>query len=168
MADRRTTPDEVLRDLRTRPRQPVTDPTLGIEVPQAPAAPTKHRLVTIGDSLTQGFMSAAVHRTDLSWPAIVAYELGLSAEEFPFPTYEWPDGPGGLPLDLERLARPSRSRFGDRLDFWEIVSAGLWLQSYMDGIEDYWERGAGKGAPPSGHRSTTWRSTAGTSWTRSC
>ena len=64
-----------------------------------------HRLVTVGDSLTHGFMSAAIHRTDLSWPAITAFELGLSAEQFTFPTYEWPTGPGGLPLDLERLAR---------------------------------------------------------------
>ena len=106
--------------------------------------------MTIGDSLTQGFMSAAVHRTDLSWPAIVAYELGLSAHEFRFPTYEWPAGPGGLPLDLERLARAFAKRYGDRLDFWEIVSAGLWLRDYMDAIEDYWERGPGSATPPSG------------------
>jgi hypothetical protein len=150
MADRRTTPDEVRRELRTQPRQPITDPTLGIEVPRASATPTKHRLVTIGDSLTQGFMSAAIHRTDLSWPALVAYELGLTAQQFTFPTYEEPDGPGGLPLNLERLARSFESRFGARLDFWEIVTAGLWLQSYLDRIEDYWERGAGKGAPSGG------------------
>ena len=78
-------------------------------------------------------MSAAVHRTDLSWPAIAAYELGLTAEQFTFPTYEWPTGPGGLPLDLERLARVVREAvrrppglLGDR------DAPGLWLQSYMD------------------------------------
>ena len=128
--------------IRGRPREPVTDPTLGIEVPRAePRRPAKHRLVTIGDSLTEGFMSAAVYRTDLSWPAIAAYELGLGAEEFRFPTYEWPAGPGGLPLDLERFARAFEKRFGDRLDFWEIVAAGLWTRNYMDRVEDYWERG---------------------------
>jgi hypothetical protein len=95
-------------------------------------------------------MSAAVYRTDLSWPAIVAYELGLSADEFRFPLYEWPSGPGGLPLDLERLARAFEQRYGDRLDFWEIVSAGLWIRDYMDRIEDYWERGPGSATPPSG------------------
>ena len=110
----------------------------------------QHRLVTVGDSLTHGFMSAAVHRTDLSWPAIAAYELGLTAEQFTFPTYEWPTGPGGLPLDLERLARAFEKRFGAHLDFWEIVTAGLWLQSYMDRIEDYWERGEGSRTPPGG------------------
>ena len=148
MANRRATPDEV--QIRTTPREPETDPTLGIEVPRRAAVATRHRLVTIGDSLTQGFMSAAVHRTDLSWPAITAYELGLTAEQFTFPTYEWPTGPGGLPLDLERLARSFEKRFGAHLDFWEIVTAGLWLRSYMDRIEDYWERGDGSRTPPGG------------------
>src|SRR5680860_1220022 len=122
MANQRATPDEV--QISPSPREPVSDPTLGIEVPRGAAVSTKHRLVTVGDSLTHGFMSAAVHRTDLSWPAITAYELGLSAEQFAFPTYEWPTGPGGLPLDLERLARSFEKRFGAHLDFWEIVTAG--------------------------------------------
>jgi hypothetical protein len=107
-------------------------------------------LVTIGDSLTHGFMSGAVFRTDLSWPAIVAYELGLSAEQFRFPTYEWPTGPGGLPFDLERFARAFEKRYGPRLDFWEVVAAGLWVQSYLDDIEDWWERGPGAVTPPLG------------------
>jgi|GEM_PF-5154915 len=55
-----------------------------------PGHESAHRLVTIGDSLTHGFMSGAIFRTDLSWPAIVASELGLSAEQFAFPTYELP------------------------------------------------------------------------------
>jgi hypothetical protein len=146
MSDSRTTPDEVV--IRNDPREPVTDPTLGIAVPTPARKTAKHRLVTIGDSLTHGFMSAAIHRTDISWPAIVAYELGLSSEEFRFPTYEWPTGPGGLPLDLERLARAFESRFGDRLDFWEIVSAGLWIHNYMDAIENYWERDPRLVTPP--------------------
>ena len=148
MAGVRDIPDEVR--IRTEPREPVTDPTLGIDVPHPAERPAKHRFVTIGDSLTQGFMSAAVYRTDLSWPAITAYELGLTHEQFTFPTYEWPTGPGGLPVDLERLARAFEKRYGARLDFWEIVGAGLWVRSYLDGIEDYWERGAGSAVPPSG------------------
>ena len=148
MANQRDIPDEVT--INTTPREPVTDPTLGIAVPAGEARPAKHRLVTIGDSLTHGFMSAAVSRTDLSWPAIVAYELGLGADQFTFPTYEKPDGPGGLPLNLERLARSFEKRFGAKLDFWEIVTAGLWLQSYMDKIEDYWERGTGARTPRGG------------------
>jgi hypothetical protein len=148
MANQRATPDEV--PIRMSPREPVTDPTLGIEVPRGATTAARHRLVTIGDSLTHGFMNAAVHRTDLSWPAIMAYEMGLTAEQFTFPTYEWPTGPGGLPLDLERLARAFEGRFGPHLDFWEIVTAGLWLRSYMDRVEDYWERGPGSRTPPGG------------------
>ncbi len=148
-ACQRQTPNEV--EIHDRPRRPVDDPTLGIPVP-VPAAsrPAAHRLVTIGDSLTQGFMSAAIYRTDLSWPAMVAYELGLPAEQFRFPTYEWPTGPGGLPLDLERLARQFQARFGPVLDFWEVIPAALWVQSYLDRIEDHWERGPGSGPPPAG------------------
>ena len=144
----RETPDEV--EIRISPRPPVTDPTLGVNVPPAQAGAPSHRLVTIGDSLTHGFMSGAIFRTDLSWPAIAAYELGLQSNQFRFPTYEWPSGPGGLPLDLERLARVFEQRFGDRLDFWEIVRAALWVRSYMDQIEDYWERGEGSEPPPTG------------------
>jgi hypothetical protein len=144
----RAAPGEV--EIRNRPREPVTDPTLGIEVPRADSRPAKHRLVTIGDSLTEGFMSAAVHRTDLSWPAIAAYELGLGPDEFTYPTYEWPTGPGGLPLDLERFVRAFEKRFGDRLDFREVVAAGLWTRSYLDRIEDFWERGDGAATPRRG------------------
>jgi hypothetical protein len=47
------------------PRRPVEDPTLGVAVEVDRSGRPAHRLVTIGDSLTQGFMSAAVFRTDL-------------------------------------------------------------------------------------------------------
>jgi hypothetical protein len=148
MSDPRATPGEV--EIRHHPREPVTDPTLGIEVPRGEPRSAKHRLVTIGDSLTHGFMSAAIYRTDLSWPAIAAYELGLRPEEFTYPTYEWPTGPGGLPLDLERFARAFARRFGDRLDFWEVVAAGLWTRKYLDRVEDFWERGDGAVPPRPG------------------
>ncbi len=144
----RTTPPGLV--LRAGPRRPVTDPTLGVAVPRREAEPARHRLVTLGDSLTQGFMSAAVYRTDLSWPAITAFEMGLTAEEFQFPVYEPPSGPGGLPLDLERLARAFERRFGARPDFWEYAEAALWARAYLDRVEDYWERGPGSGEPPRG------------------
>ncbi|GAA3525289.1 hypothetical protein AFL01nite_13800 [Aeromicrobium flavum] len=137
--------------IRDAPRRPEPDPTLGISVPTAAASgPARHRLVTVGDSLTQGFMSGAIHRTDLSWPAIVAFELGLSARDFTYPMYEWPTGPGGLPVDLERLAREVERRFGSRIDLLETVRAAPWLRSHMDAIEDYWERGHGSRRPEDG------------------
>jgi hypothetical protein len=81
---------------------------------------------------------------------MTAFELGLTAAEFTYPIYEWPTGPGGLPLDLERLAREFDRRFGSRLDLLETFRAGPWLRDYMDGIEDYWERGRGSEPPADG------------------
>lgn len=81
-------------------RPPVTDPTLNIAV-ELPARPPNwaYRLVTVGDSLTHGFQHFAIFNTAWSWPAIVARQLGI---EFAFPDYA--DGPGGHPLNLERVA----------------------------------------------------------------
>jgi hypothetical protein len=130
------------------PRPPVEDPTLGVKVEVDRAGRPANRLVTIGDSITQGFMSAAIFRTDLSWPSIVAFELGLPlGVGFRYPVYEPPTGPGGLPFDLERAIRGLEGVVGDMLDWYEAIRALRWAQSYMDGIEDYWERGDGRNVP---------------------
>ena len=55
---------------------PVKDPTVGVSVDVDRTGQPVNRLVTIGDSMTHGFMSAAIFRTDLSWPAVLAFELG--------------------------------------------------------------------------------------------
>jgi hypothetical protein len=131
------------------PRPPVEDPTLGVKVEVDRAGRPANRLVTIGDSITQGFMNAAVFRTDLSWPSMVAFELGLRlGAGFRYPVYEHPTGPGGLPFDLERALRSLEAVVGDRLDWHEAVRALRWARSYMDAIEDYWERGEGRNVPP--------------------
>ncbi|MFH7026708.1 MAG: hypothetical protein ACHBN1_15170 [Heteroscytonema crispum UTEX LB 1556] len=49
----------------------------------------RHRLVTIGDSVTQGFQSGAIFKTEQSYPAIIAVELGW--REFRFPIYDRPE-----------------------------------------------------------------------------
>jgi len=130
------------------PRPPVEDPTLGVKVEADRTGRPANRLVTIGDSITQGFMSAAIFRTDLSWPSMVAFELGLPlGAGFRYPVYEPPTGPGGLPFDLERAIRGLEQVVGDRLDWYEAIRALRWAQSYMDDIEDYWERGGGRNVP---------------------
>ncbi len=121
------------------PRPTVRDPTLGIAVEVERSGLPANRLVTIGDSITQGFMSAAVFRTDRSWPAIVAHELGLGPAQFRAPVYEPPSGPGGLPFDLERAIRQLEHVVGPELSWRELVKAALWLRGYMDRIEDFWE-----------------------------
>src|SRR4051794_18671031 len=132
--------------INTEPRQPELDPTLNIEVGVDRAGAPRNRLVTIGDSITHGFMSAAIFRTDLSWPAVVAFELGDFAQ-FRRPVYEPPSGPGGIPLDIERVLRSFEARFGSKLDWYEIVPAVSWLYRYLDAVEDYWERGPGTHTP---------------------
>jgi hypothetical protein len=141
------TPAEL--EIHFEPRPPERDPTLGIPVTLERSGTPLHRLVTIGDSITQGFMSLAVFRTDLSWPAIVARELGIETT-FRYPVYEEADGPGGLPLDLERLARAIQSWAGPTLSWSDLPRTLARLRSYMDGIEDFWERGWDDRLPPPG------------------
>jgi len=137
-------PDEVRQRAGDEPRKPQTDPTLGIPVPAQPdGAPPAHRLVTIGDSLTQGFQSAAIYNTDLSYGAVVAYELGW-LDRFRYPRYP---GLGGLPLNLELLLRDLQERFGPTLNLFEVPLATLRTRSLMNDIEEYWERGPGAVVP---------------------
>jgi hypothetical protein len=125
-------------------REPQFDPTLDITVvPPAPQGTPSHRLVVLGDSLSHGFQSAAIFNTDISWPAIVAYELGW-LEQFRYPVY---GGPGGLPLNLELLLRRLEERFGARLSIWETPLALFAARGFMDEVEDYWERGPGAVVP---------------------
>lgn len=137
LVDPGTPPDVVIT---TEARQPVTDSTLGVPVElPAPAGAPPHRLVAIGDSLTHGMTSFAVHHTANSYPAMIARELGW--KDFRYPAYD--DSPGGLPLDLEWFIRKLEPTFGDKLDLNEAVSAGLAARKLLEEQEDYWERGPG-------------------------
>ncbi len=136
MLDAKTPPDVIIR---AEPRQPESDPTLGIPVSVDRQGTPKNRLVSIGDSLSQGFQSGAIFNTKLSCPAIIASELGV--KDFRFPTYKSPGD--GLPLNLERVARDLESRYGGKLNWWEFLPALLSLRGNLDKNEDFWERGAG-------------------------
>lgn len=141
MLDAKTPPDVIIR---SEARRPETDPTLGISVQVNRQGTPRHRLVTIGDSLTHGFQSGAIFNTGLSYPRIIAAEMGWDTQ-FRYPTY---NGEGdGLPLNLERLARELEQRFGEKLDWWEFAPGLLAVRSFLDRVEDYWERGAGS-IPP--------------------
>ncbi|MFE6163919.1 hypothetical protein ACFQ7F_33965 [Streptomyces sp. NPDC056486] len=125
------------------PRVPVTDPRLGIDVDAGWSGDPRHRLVAVGDSLTQGFQSAAIFNTPLSYPAIVAHELGC-LPQFRYPLY---GGFGGLPFNLEWFLRDLENRYGRSVDWWEVPLALFRARSVMDRVEDYWERGAGRTVP---------------------
>lgn len=128
---------------RQGPRVPETGPTVGVEVNNDWQGKPRHRLVAIGDSLTQGFQSLAIFNTGLSYPAIVAYELGC-VEQFRFPLYE---GFGGLPFNIELLLRDLETHYGRTVDLWEIPFALFRARSRMDRVKEYWERGAGQAVP---------------------
>src|SRR3954469_10520018 len=88
------TPDDVHVSLEPREREWAPGggvPGAGAEGPVPP-----HRLVAIGDSLTHGFQSGAIFNTDLSWPAIVARELGWHG--YRYPRY---GGTGRVPLESQ-------------------------------------------------------------------
>jgi hypothetical protein len=73
----------------------------------------KHQLVALGDSLTHGFQSLAIYNTDLSFPKLIADQLGLRPDQFRYPAYKPASDPydlhatgyWGLPLNLELIAK---------------------------------------------------------------
>jgi len=103
------------------------------------------RLFTIGDSISQGFMSVAAARTDLSFSTLIAEILGLGTGERPGSDFRFPGWPkGGHPVDLEALMRKLSRRYGS--DIWgpiEWPMALFTIGSFLDDIEDYYERGEG-------------------------
>jgi hypothetical protein len=137
------TPAEVL--ITQEARAPESDPALGVDVARPPEGTPRHRLVTIGDSLTHGFQSLAIHNTDISYPALIAYELGW-LKEFRRPHY-W--GYGGLPLNLEYLVRDLEERFGDKVSWYEAPLALFRARHWLAEVEAYWETGPGSKVNPS-------------------
>jgi hypothetical protein len=136
-----TAPASVI--IRSKARPPNEDPTVGIPVSPPDGSDAENRLVVIGDSIAHGFQSNAIFNTDISWPSIVAWEMGWD-DHFRFPKYQ---GFGGLPLNIEYLIRILESEYGRRLSAGEFVQALFRLRSEMDKIEDWWERGGGTSIP---------------------
>ena len=136
------TPDEIKVFWQDDAREPQFDPTLGVRVDITATGTPRNRLAAIGDSLTHGFQSGAVFNTDISYPAIIAHELGWG--EYRYPRY---GGPGGLPINMELLLRQLEERFGSSLSVWELPLALFAARDFMDKVEDYWERGPGASVP---------------------
>jgi hypothetical protein len=135
------TPAEVI--IRLEARKPETDPKLGIPVPPPDGREARQRLVVLGDSLSHGFQSAAIFNTDLSFPAIIARELAWF-DSFRYPQYR---AFGGLPLNLEYLARELELKYGAEISWWELASAVFTVHNLLDQIRVYWEHGPGSHVP---------------------
>jgi len=132
------TPADV--QITSQPRRPIEDSRLGIALAPRPVRGVpRHRLVSLGDSLTHGFKNFAIRDTRLSYPAMIAHELGWE-REFRYPLY---DSQGGLPLDIEWLLRELESYFGESLQAGETVSTVAAARRLLETHEDFWERGPG-------------------------
>lgn len=109
------------------------------------------KLFTIGDSISQGFMSLAAARTELSFSTLLARSLGMvpGTDDYPIPTW----GAGGLPLNIESLMRTLQRRFGSDVRGpleWPLALSAI--NDFLDDVEDYYERGAGNIALPQAGR----------------
>lgn len=97
------------------------------------------KLFTIGDSISQGFMSGAAARTDLSYSALIAKQLKV--QNYNYPKWE----KGGHPLNIEEVFRRLQKRLGSEIGgLIEWPVALNLINNYLDEVEDYYERGDGK------------------------
>ena len=103
------------------------------------------RLVSIGDSLTQGFQHGAIRRCEWSYPAMVARAIGA---DYVVPNFN--PGPGGPIVDIEELTKRVSKIAGKRINLLEAPAVGVAALSYLSELEDYWERGPGTRAPEGG------------------
>lgn len=97
------------------------------------------KLLTIGDSIAQGFMSGAAARTDLSFSTLIARYLGIPSGEYHYPA--WPAG--GLPFNIERVFRRLEKRYGTDIRGFEWATVLSTVNSVLDAAEEYYETGPG-------------------------
>jgi hypothetical protein len=132
-------------ELTAVPRAPEPRSDIGIEVElaSAPGRP-RHWLVSLGDSLTQGFKNGAICDTHLAYPAMLAHELGWE-REFRQPMHA---RRAGVLLDLEQLLRELEGEFGATLGTDENIATAEATRRLIEAHEGFWERGPGVWIPP--------------------
>ncbi|MFP4165290.1 MAG: hypothetical protein ACLFQB_12360 [Chitinispirillaceae bacterium] len=98
-----------------------------------------HKLVTIGDSLTQGFTSGSVYRTDRSYPHMIA--SALRAESFSQPRFDNDEGKtGGFPFNIEVLLHKLALTYPDGIPFNSFPRMIMDTNSQLDAVEQFWEK----------------------------
>lgn len=95
----------------------------------------KHKLVVLGDSISQGFQNGGIYRTDLNFPNFLrnCWE--------PEPDFDQPlfTAQAGIPLNLEVLARGMSDEFGNSIEWNEYLPAISHLYSTLKRVKRYWE-----------------------------
>lgn len=104
------------------------------------------KLFTIGDSVSQGFMSLAAARTDNAYSTLIAGQLGLKLETDEYRYADWNES--GIPLDIEVVMRELQSRYGASIGGFEWLTVGQTVNRIVDRAEDYYERGDGRADAP--------------------
>ena len=95
-------------------------------------------LFTIGDSISQGFMSGASARTDLSYSTLLSKILDQPNYNIP----AWPKD--GMPINIETIFRILEKRLGNNIKgLFEWPVALNIINNYLDELESYYERGEG-------------------------
>ena len=106
------------------------------------------KLVAIGDSITQGVMSGAISRTELSYPALIAKAMGLtvrkpgdekknSDNEFWVPYF-----PGsGIPINIEKLLQTMECKLGSDIEWTEMIKGGTFIHQFVNELERLYEEG---------------------------
>lgn len=103
------------------------------------------KLFTIGDSISQGFMSGSAANTHLSYSTLLADALGEKNYRY----YKW-DERYKTKIDLERILRALERKFGSNIRGLEWLSVFSVINSILDQAEDFYERGGGKPGIPVG------------------
>lgn len=97
----------------------------------------EHKLVVIGDSLSQGFQNGGIYRTDLSFPGFLSQ---CFEPELPFdqPLFT---AQGGIPINLEILIRGISEKYNEPFKWSDYLAAANDLYSTLRRIKRYWEGG---------------------------
>jgi hypothetical protein len=93
------------------------------------------KLFTVGDSISQGFMSGAAARTDLCYSTLLAKLFGIADYKYP----DWPEG--GLPVNIEELFRLLEKNYGTDINTleWTLAFAAT-IPRFLDKVEAFYER----------------------------
>jgi len=95
----------------------------------------KHKLVVLGDSVSQGFQNGGVYRTDLNFPNFLR-QCWEPEPDFDQPRFT---AQAGIPLNLEVLARGLSDEFGESIEWNEYLPAITHLYSTLRRVKHYWE-----------------------------
>ncbi len=95
----------------------------------------KHKLVVLGDSISQGFQNGGIYRTDINFPAFLA-DCWRPRPVFDQPSFT---AQAGIPLNLEILTRGLEDEFGSSIEWLEYLPAAKHVYSTLRRVKRYWE-----------------------------